>query len=98
MSNKTHRPGVITTPVSFGVREIRFAYEPGNGTRFEVWLSWIRGTKLTDGHRLIVSLLNFNTCMEVPPFPVDAGYVGEKLRLKGTDAEHMAKLINAQLE
>lgn len=63
------------------------------GALDDVWLTWV------DNHTLIVALLNFRTCMEVPRgvMKLDAGYVGSKLNLKGADAEHMTALINAQL-
>jgi hypothetical protein len=67
---------------------IRFYYEPGNGTRFDVWLTKCDGT-------IIVSLLNFRSCWEFK-FPPSPGYAGEKLRLEGTDAEHIAALIAKQ--
>jgi len=78
----------VKVPTRFSL-PMGFSYEPGNGTRFEVYLA----PHYSGG--VLVSLLNFNTC-HLFPFPPHPSYVAEKLALLSRDAEEMAKLISAQ--
>lgn len=66
---------------------VRFAYEPGNGTRYEMVLARF-------GEELFVGITNFRSsyCFTKAEHP---DYVAEKLRLSAGDAEEITKVINA---
>jgi hypothetical protein len=65
-------------------------FEPGNGTRFDIYLADLNGS-------LLVSIINFQSCY-IFSHATSPGYVGEKLRLRGSDAAYVSDLINRQLE
>ena len=66
---------------------MRFAYEQGNGTRFEMVLARF-------GEELFIGITNFRSCYTFPKAEHPT-YVAEKLRLGMADAEEVTKVINA---
>lgn len=66
---------------------VRFNYEPGNGTRYEMVIARF-------GDELFVGIPNYRSSY-VFTKPEQWPYVGEKLRLSRGDAEEVTKAINA---
>lgn len=77
-----------------------YHYEPGNGTRYEVFISF-RGRMTTGDHypQLVVSIMNFDRpcSMTIPMFDgyIDAhpDYVCEKMRVLPGDALAIVELV-----
>jgi hypothetical protein len=68
-----------------------FAFEPGNGTRYDMVLARF-------GDELLVAIINFRSAYTFTHGNQEPGYVAEKLRLDYGDAVPIAELINAQFK
>ena len=57
-----------------------FMAEPGNGTRYQIVLGY------TVTGEPFVAIPNFGKAAVMDPYPIEAGYVGQKLGLNEADA------------